>query len=670
MPANVPAMRLYRQWLQQNRGLDFDTYDALWQWSVTDLSAFWQSIWDYCGMSSPTPHSAVLALDAMPGATWFPGANVNYTRQIFKHVEPASAAAMPAIVAENETGEVREIGWRELRRQVASAAIRLTEMGVRPGDRVVAYLPNVPETVVAFLASAAIGAVWSVCSPDMAPNAVINRFRQIKPKVLMATDGVRYAGKEIRQIDRLIQLRQALPTVEHLVVLQSGLADGDAAADRLFSDLVSLPEEATRSFEPLDLPFDHPLWIVYSSGTTGLPKPIVHGHGGVLLSSAAGALHTDLGPSYEENSRGERFHWYSTTGWVMWNGQVAGLLRGATICIFDGSPGGTQANPDWTTLWRFAARHRVTWFGAGAAFFFNCMKAGVDLPACGDLSGIRALGSTGSPLPEAAQQWGSDGLRRAGVPDVWWCNLSGGTDLAACFTTGNRELPQIPGRMQCRQLGMSVHAWDEDGNALIGEVGELVCTRPFPSMPLYFWADEGGRRYLEGYFSTYPNIWRHGDWLSVAADGSCAIAGRSDATINRNGLRLGTSEIYDAVEAVPEVIDSMLIDIDRPGQASEMLLFVALRDGVPFGTDVRGRIEASIRAAVSARFLPDQIILAPAIPRTISGKKQEVPIKRLFSGQAAKASISREAMANPECLDWYIEAAAKDRQTIEASPTR
>ena len=658
MPAYVPTMRLYRDWLTATRGLSFDDYEAMWRWSTTQTEAFWESIWDYGGIRSATPYSAVMVDDSMPGARWFPGATVNYVHEVFRHVEPAEAAGMPAIIAENERGEVREIGWRDLRHQVASAAIRLRGMGVQSGDRVVAYMPNVPETIVAFLACVSIGAVWSVCSPDMAPNAVINRFQQIAPKVLIAADGVRYAGKEISRSAHLEELRRALPSVEHFVVLESGYADRAVAADHSFGDLLTVPEDEARAFEPAWLPFDHPLWIVYSSGTTGLPKAIVHGHGGVLLSGFVGSLHSDLGASYEENSLGERYHWYSTTGWVMWNGQVGGLARGTTICIFDGSPGGPQNAPDWGTLWRFAARHRVTWFGAGAAFFFSSLKAGVTLADCGDLSGIRALGSTGSPLPEAVQNWGEDEFARVGVPDIWWCNLSGGTDLAACFTTGNRELPLQAGRMQCRQLGMAVHAWDDTGEALIGEVGELVCIRPFPSMPLYFWGDEGDRRYMESYFSTYPGVWRHGDWLSVAADGSCAIHGRSDATINRHGLRLGTSEIYDAVEKLPEVLDSMLIEVDRPASAGVMLLFIVLRDGLLLDDRLKEAINFKIRTDVSPRFVPDEIIHAPAIPRTISGKKQEVPIKRLFSGQLAKASISRETMANPECLDWYIEKAA------------
>lgn len=654
MPEYVPSIKLYQEWLEEERGLHFDDYESLWQWSTTRTEEFWESIWDYFGIRSATPYSAVMVDGTMPGARFFPGASVNYVHEVFKHVEPAAAANLPAIVSENERAEVREMSWLELRRQVASLAMNLNKMGLGKGDRLVAYMPNVPETVVSFLACISIGAIWSVCSPDMAPSAVINRFRQIEPKVFIAADAVYYAGKAIDRGAYLKQIREALPSVENFIVVKSGLAVAPLEAEHEFGDLIAEPNSATDAFEPEWLPFDHPIWIVYSSGTTGLPKAIVHSHGGVIMSGCVGSLHTDVGASYAKNSFGERFHWYSTTGWVMWNSQVGGLMRGTTICLFDGSPGGTQNAPDWTTLWRFAARHRVTWFGGGAAFFFNTMKAGVELAGCGDLTAIRALGSTGSPLPDAVQIWGQQQFAEVGTRDIWWCNLSGGTDLAAGFTTGNRLLPLEPGRMQCRQLGMAVYAWDDDGKELVDEVGELVCTRPFPSMPLYFWNDSDNKRYLESYFSTYPGVWRHGDWISVAADGSSAIHGRSDATINRHGLRLGTSEIYDAIEKLPEILDTLLVEIDNGGDSGVMLLFVVLRDGASLDDAIRAAIERKIRADVSPRFVPDHILSAPAIPRTISGKKQEVPIKRLFSGQITAASISREAMINPDCLDWYI----------------
>ncbi|AKJ31563.1 acetoacetate--CoA ligase [Caldimonas brevitalea] len=659
---NIPHIRIYQEWLRESRGLSFDSYDALWRWSVTDLDAFWQSIWDYEGMQSPTPHTAVLADDRMPGARWFPGAQVNYARQVLRHVDAAHAAGMPAIVSEDELGHVRELSWPALRRQVASLALTLRALGVERGDRVAAYLPNVPETIVAFLACASIGAIWSVCAPDMGAQAVTDRFRQIEPKVLIAADGVHYNGRPMDRSEVVAGLRQALPSVERLVLLDTPYASRRLDADTRFADAVARDDAETAAFEPDWLPFEHPLWVVYSSGTTGLPKPIVHGHGGILLTlMGLKGLHNDLGASYRANNFGERFHWYSSTGWVMWNAQVGGLVAGTTICLFDGSPSGPKDRPDWTTLWRFAARHRVTFFGAGAAFYANCMKAGVTLAQCGDLSRIRALGATGSPLPEEVQRWGSAQFAALGTPDIWWCNISGGTDFCGAFIGGNRELPQVPGQMQCRQLGCAVEAWNEAGEPVVGEVGELVCTRPIPSMPLYFWGDTGNARYLSSYFDVYPGVWRHGDWLKIGMDGGCVIYGRSDATLNRHGVRLGTSEIYAAVEALPEVLDSMVVDLEYLGRESYMALFVVLRDGLVLDDTLRERLAQAIRGAVSPRFLPDEILQAPAIPRTLSGKKQEVPIKKLMLGQAVDKVVNRDAMANPECIDWYVSVVANRR---------
>ncbi|MEY2619853.1 MAG: hypothetical protein RL522_2855 [Pseudomonadota bacterium] len=660
----VPQIRLYQDWLRDQRGLHFDTYDAMWRWSTTDLSAFWQSVWDYFELQSPTPHRAVLGAARMPGARWFEGAQCNYVQQVFRHVAPAHAAGFPALIARNERGDHHEISWPELRRQVASLALHLRAQGVQPGDRVAAYLPNIPQAIVAFLACASLGAVWSVCAPDMGTNAVLDRFKQIEPKVLIACDGVRYGGRDIDRTATVAELRAALPSVQHLIVHDNlGLSRealavlGDHAR---LADTTAATEAVTATFEPVWLPFDHPLWIVYSSGTTGLPKPIVHGHGGtVIVALALKILHNDVGCSYHPNSWGERYHWYSSTGWVMWNAQVAGLLNGTTCCLYDGNPGGSKDAPDWTTLWRFAADLGVTFFGAGAAFFSNCMKAGVDLASMPGLKTVRALGTTGSPLSEDVQRWGTRELEKLGTRDIWWCNISGGTDFAGAFIGGHRELPQIPGQMQCRLLGCAVEAWSEDGQPVIGEVGELVCTQPLPSMPLYFWGDEGDKRYLSSYFDMYPGVWRHGDWLKVTETGHCIIYGRSDATINRHGLRMGTSELYSAVEALPEVLDSLVVDLEYLGRESYMPLFVVLRPGLTLDAALQARLRDAVKTALSPRFVPDDIVQVTEVPRTLSGKKQELPIKKLLLGQPLEKVVNPDAMANPGCLAWYVDFARR-----------
>ncbi len=666
-PSHTPQIRLYRDWLTARRGLTFDSYAALHTWSVTDLSGFWQSIWDYFDVQSPTQHTSVVQ-GQMPGANWFAGAQVNYVAQVFRHVEAAHAAGLPAIISHDEDSlasgrAAREISWPALKRQVATLALHLKAQGVRPGDRVAAYLPNIPEAMVAFLATVSIGGVWSICAPDMGTAAVLDRFRQIEPKILIATDGVTYGGKQIDRSAVVNELCAGLPTLEHVIVLsKSGAINSGAASARIhWSEALNdaQKEAEIALFEPLWLPFDHPLWIVYSSGTTGLPKPIVHGHGGTLIVALAlKVLHNDIGCSYHPNSLGERYHWYSSTGWVMWNAQTSGLLNGTTCVIFDGNPGGTKEKPDWTTLWRFAANTGATFFGAGAAFFANCLKAGVDLSACGDLSNVRALGSTGSPLSIEAQQWGTDQFAALGTSGKWFCNISGGTDFAGAFIGGNRELPQIPGEMQCRLLGCAVESWNEAGEPVIGEVGELVCTQPIPSMPLYFWGDEGNKRYLSSYFDMYPNVWRHGDWLKITPSGGCIIYGRSDATINRHGLRMGTSELYSAIEALPEVLDSMVVDLEYLGRDSYMPLFVVLRGGVALDDAMKSKLNHAIKTALSPRFVPNDIFSVAEIPRTLSGKKQELPIKKLLLGAPIDKVVNRDAMANPGCLDWYVQFAS------------
>jgi acetoacetyl-CoA synthetase len=659
----IPQIRLYTEWLAIERKLHFDSYDALWRWSTTDIAAFWQSVWDYFEIESPTPHSAVLIDKGMPNVQWFPGAQVNYAAQVLKHVDAAHAAGFLAIISENEQGVIREMTWPELRRQVASLALHLKALGVERGDRVAAYMPNIPETMVAALACFSIGAVWSVCAPDMGTAAVLDRFAQITPKVLIGVDGVFYGGKAIDRSVVMEELQAALPSVQNVVMLATPYAARPAAVPIAQFDFETLTQKSiaeTASFQPEWLPYDHPLWIVYSSGTTGLPKPIVHGHGGIVtVLMAHKVLGNDIGASYATNSLGERFHWYSSTGWVMWNAQMGGLANGTTICIYDGNPSGSKENVDWSVLWRFAARHKVTFFGAGAAFFTNCMKADLDVASCGDLSFVRALGCTGSPLPEDVQRWGSSKL-----PNAWWCNISGGTDFCGAFIGGNRELPSVPGQMQTRLLGCAVEAWSEDGKAVIGEVGELVCTQPIPSMPLYFWNDKDNARYISSYFDMYKGVWRHGDWLKIGTDGGCIIYGRSDATINRFGLRMGTSEIYSAVEALPEVLDSMVVDLEYLGRDSYMPLFVVLREGIALDAALRKALNDAIRIALSPRFVPNDIFQVPEIPRTLSGKKQELPIKKLLLGQPIEKVVNKDAMANPACLDWYVAFAKERARTV------
>ncbi len=757
---DIAQIRLYQNWLRDARGLSFDSYDALWRWSTTDLDAFWQSIWDYFELQSPTPHSAVLGRRQMPGVEWFPGAQVNYAQHILSHAGKAHAAGLPALVSHNEKSLVaglipQELSWPELKRQVASLALHLKAQGVEPGDRVAAYLPNIPETIVAVMAVASIGGVWSVCAPDMGTNSVLDRFRQIEPKVLIACDGVTYGGRDMDRTAVVAELRAALPSVQHVIVHYNLGTAGVVAGSTRFTDATASSNAQTQAFEPMWLPFDHPLWIVYSSGTTGLPKPIVHGHGGAMVVALALLrLNNDVAPSTSaagtDTRVPERFFWYSSTGWIMWNVQAGALLNGTTTCIFDGNPAGSiKDQPDWSTLWRFAADTGVTFFGAGAAFYANCMKAGTDLSTCGDLSKVRTLGATGSPLSPEAQSWGTEEFRRlgnemrsagppqasttlsggsdplsvgerggdkmrgagppqastapsegsdplsvgerggdkmrsAGPPqastapsggsdphavgerggDIWWCNISGGTDFAGAFISGNRELLVVPGEMQCRVLGCAVEAWNDKGESVIDEVGELVCVQPLPSMPLYFWGDEGNQRYLSSYFDMYPGVWRHGDWLKITPQGSCIIYGRSDATINRYGLRMGTSELYSAIEALPEVLDSMVVDLEFLGRESYMPLFVVLRPGTELDEAMKTKLNNAVKTALSPRFVPNDIFAVPEIPRTLSGKKQELPIKKLLLGQPIDKVINRDAMANPGCLDWYV--AFAERRAVQA----
>lgn len=636
-------LHAYMRWLSEHKGLEFADYQALWQWSVDSLEAFWESIWHYFDIQASVPYQRVLDRRVMPGARWFEGSRLNLAEQLFRF--HADAPERPAILARSELRPLGSLSWGELKRQIAATAQALREMGVQRGDRVVAYLPNLPETVVAFYACASIGAIWSSCSPDMGTRSVVDRFRQIDPKVLIVVDGYRYGGKDFDRLEVVAQLRSELPTLEHVVLLPYLDPDADLPGARLWQELVQ--GEVPLSFE--QLPFDHPLWVVYSSGTTGMPKPIVHGHGGTLLEALKGnALHLDLGPD-------DRFMWFSTTGWIMWNSQVSGLLVGATICLYDGNPG----YPDLGTLWRFAGEADLTFFGAGAAYFLNCKKADVDPRGLANLDQLRAIGTTGSPLPEEGYAW----LGRKLGNKVQIASISGGTDVAAAFVGACPILPLHAGEMQCRYLGVAAYALDDDGRPLDDEVGELVITEPMPSMPLYFWNDPDGSRYRESYFEMYPGRWRHGDWIRITPRGGAVIYGRSDTTINRHGIRMGTSEIYRVVEEFPEIVDSLVVDLEYLGRDSYMPLFVVLRDGAELDEALIDAIKAAIRRQLSARHVPDAVIAVPEVPRTLTGKKMELPVKKLLLGMPIDKAANPDAMSNPASLDWFVAFAARGPQT-------
>lgn len=628
----------YMQWLARHKGQEFADYPALWEWSVHSLGPFWESIWQYFDIQASISYEQVVGSYAMPGTQWFQGSRLNLAEQIFRFHD--DAPERPAIFSRSELRPLNCLSWGELKQQVSQLAQALRQLGVQPGDRVVAYLPNLPETVVAFYACASIGAVWSSCSPDMGTRSVIDRFRQIDPKVLIAVDGYRYGGKDFDRLDVVVQLRESLPTLEQVILLPYLNAEATLPGARHWQDLL-------QGDAPLDieqLPFDHPLWVVYSSGTTGMPKPIVHGHGGSLLEALKGnALHMDLGPE-------DRFMWFSTTGWIMWNSQVSGLLVGATLCLYDGNPG----YPDLGTLWRFSGETDMTFFGAGAAYFLNCKKAEIEPQEQGRLEHLRAVGTTGSPLPEEGYQWLNSKLGS----DVLIAGLSGGTDVAAAFVGPCPILPLYSGEMQCRYLGVAAYALDDAGQVLEDQVGELVITKPMPSMPLYFWNDPNGERYHESYFEMYPGLWRHGDWIRITPRGGAIIYGRSDTTINRHGIRMGTSEIYRVVEEFPEVLDSLVVDLEFLGRESYMPLFVVLREGVDLDEALAERIKDAIRRQLSARHVPDTIIAAPDVPRTLTGKKMELPIKKLLLGLPLAQVANPDAMANPQSLDWYVAYAA------------
>jgi acetoacetyl-CoA synthetase len=635
-------LREFMRWLQTERGLGFATYDELWQWSVDDLEAFWSAIWAFFEVQADGEYERALGSREMPGAEWFAGTSLNYAEHVFAGKRDADTAILHA----SELRELGELSWGELRAQVAATAAGLRSLGVERGDRVVAYMPNIPEAIVAFLATASIGAIWSSCSPDFGPASVIDRFAQIEPKVLFAVDGYRYGGKDFDRRETLAKLQAEMPSLVRTVVLPYLDPDPDLAPLRdaiRWDELLATGEGSELSFDRV--PFDHPLWVLYSSGTTGLPKAIVQSQGGILLEHLKKLhLHVNAHP-------GDRLFWFTTTGWMMWNFLVSGLLTRAAIVLYDGNPGYS----DMGVLWDLAERARVTMFGTSASYIAACMKAGVEPGAGRDLSRLKSIGSTGSPLAPEGFDWIYEQLGA----DTWLFSTSGGTDLCTAFVGGCALLPVYRGELQARALGAAVEAWDEDGRPLIDAVGELVVTEPMPSMPVYFWGDPDGSRYRESYFEMFPGVWRHGDWIEITSRGTAVIYGRSDSTINRSGIRMGTSEIYRAVLSLDQIVDALVVDVPRPGTEGWMPLFIVLREGAELNDELRKEIAKRVRAQCSPRHVPDEVFSITEVPRTLSGKVLEVPVKRILMGTPAAQAASRDSLANPAALDYFTEMAAR-----------
>jgi acetoacetyl-CoA synthetase len=627
----------FMEWLRDNRGRDFATYDELWRWSIDDLEGFWGAIWEFFDVHDHGAYETVLASREMPGAQWFPGARLNYAEHLVGREEDLDRVA---VLGQSQTRPPVQLTFGQLRDQVARARVGLQRLGVGRGDRVVAYLPNIPETLVAFIATASLGATWAACAPEFGARSVVDRFAQIEPKVLLTIGGYGFRDRYVSRRDEVETIRRRLPTLEHVIAVPYGEAHvPDAMSwDELLADSGPL------DFTPV--PFDHPLYVLFSSGTTGLPKAIVHGHGGQLVEHLKNqGLSWDLKP-------GARLQWFSTTAWMMWNALVSALLLRASIVMLDGDPNW----PDLSAQWRLAERNRATVLGLSPPYLMACRKAGLDLRRDFDLSAIRVLCTAGSPLPAEGYRWVYEQLG----PDVLLLNGSGGTDVCSGIVQGGFATPVYEGEISGACLGVAAAAFDEAGQEVVGELGELVVTEPMPSMPVMLWGDTDGERYRSSYFDRFPGVWRQGDWIKFTKRGSCILTGRSDATLNRGGVRLGTGEFYSVVEEFPELADALVIHLeDDGGGLGELLLFVVPAPGAVVDAELLGRVTAALRRELSPRHVPDAILAVSGIPRTLTGKKLETPVKRILRGEPAEQVASRDSLANPAALDAFVALAAE-----------
>jgi acetoacetyl-CoA synthetase len=637
-PSEASVVGRYLRFLRERHGLQFGDYFELHRWSTSDLEAFWASIWEFFEIKASTPYEEVLSSREMPGAKWFTGSQLNYAEHMLGTDEDTHTTA---VIGSSQSRALLELTFGDLREQVAAARTGLLALGVQAGDRVVGYIPNIPETLVAFLATTSIGAIWATCPPEFGPRSTIDRFAMLDPKVLFAVSGYRYGEKDIDRRAEVAELRAAIPTLEHVVHVPYRGGEADALPDTVPWERL-LAERGPLEFA--QVPFDHPLWVLFSSGTTGLPKAIVHGHGGITVEN-----HKNHGISWDLQAGG-RLMWFTTTAWMMWNALAGALMRRSSIVMLDGNP----QFPDIAAQWRLAEQLRPTMMGASPAFIMGCRKAGINLREF-DLSSLRQLAVAGSPLPPEGFDW----IYEQVGSDVYLSCGSGGTDLCTGIVQGNLMLPVYRGEMSGAELGVDVAAFNALGEPVIGELGELVIRQPMPSMPVKFWNDPGGARLHAAYFEEFPGVWRHGDWISFSERGSCIITGRSDATLNRGGVRLGTGEFYPVVEDMPEVQDSLVVHLeDGGGGPGELILFVVPAEGVVFDEDLRKRIALELRGALSPRHVPDTIAAVPAIPRTLTSKKLELPVKRILLGATAADVASRDALADPGALDAFVDFAA------------